>query len=282
MSTTTTPRPSATTTTTSTGSPLVAMTRHAIRERLPLVGAVSALLIGMGLLVGALWPSLQDTFADLQSSLPDAFTTFLAGADMSTPSGWANAEMMSMIAPAAVIAVAVIAAAKSTAGEEETKVMGMVLGAPVSRAAYVTARSLATVVVVALTSLAVGAGLGLGSIVGDMSLGIANIIAASAHTGALGILFGSIALAVSAWTGNSKLTTAIAAGLAGLAFAMASFLPLSDSLAHGAKASPWYYYNSSDPLTNGANYPHLAVLLVTAVLLMVLAPAAFSRRDLRG
>lgn len=269
-------------TTPPSGSPVRVMAAHAIRERLPLVGAVSALMAVMGMLVGALWPSLQDTFADLQDSLPDAFTTVLAGADMSTPSGWANAEMMSMIAPAGVIAVAVIAAVKSTAGEEEAKTMGMVLGAPVSRSAFVTARSLAILALVLIASASIGVGLGLGSIVGDMGLGVAEIIAASLHTGALGLLFGGIALAVGTWTGNSKLTAAVAAGLGGLAFALASFLPLSDSLADGAKASPWYYYNSSNPLANGADYLHLAVLVVAAALVMALAGLGFGRRDLRG
>ncbi len=56
-------------------SPLATITVQAVRERFVLVSAVSALMVGMGLIVGALWPSLKDTFADIQDSLPDAFTT---------------------------------------------------------------------------------------------------------------------------------------------------------------------------------------------------------------
>ncbi len=59
-------------------------------------------------------------------------------------------------------------------------------------------------------------------------------------------------------------------GSAGSSFALASFLPLSDSLADGAKVSPWYYYNSSDPLTNGADLLHLVVLLVLAAVALAL------------
>ncbi len=253
-----------------------------VRDRLLLVGVVSAVMVGMGLVVGALWPSLQDTFADLQQSLPDAFTTILAGADMSTPSGWANAEMLSMIAPAGAIVVAVISATKATAGEEETKTMGMLLGAPVSRAAFALAKSAAMAIHVALVAAAIGLSLLLGSLVGDMGLGAVDIIGASLHVGALGLLFGAVAILIGSTTGNGKLTTAVAAGLGGLSFALASFLPLSDSLADGAKASPWYYYNSSDPLGTGADPLHLVVLLSLAVLVLAVATAAFGRRDLKG
>ncbi len=143
------------------------MVGHPVRERLPLAGWVSLLLLtGLGLIVRALWPSLQDTFADLQESLPDGFATVLAGADMSTPSGWANAQMLSIIAPGAVNA-----ATKSTAGEEESKTAGMFLAAPISRTSFIVARALAVVVLVTVTSAAVGVGLGLGSMVGDMDLG---------------------------------------------------------------------------------------------------------------
>ena len=263
-------------------SPLATIALHAVRDRLVLVGAVSALMVGMGLIVGALWPSLKDTFANLQESLPDAFTTVLAGADMSTPSGWANAEMMSMVAPAGVIAVAVISAMKSTANEEETKTMGVLLGAPVTRSTFILAKSAAMAVHVLLVAVSVSAGLTIGSLVGDMGLGVANIVGAGLHVAALGLLFGAVAIAVGAGSGNGKLTTTVAAALGGLSFALASFLPLSDALADGAKISPWYYYNSSNPLGTGADLLHLAVLLALAALALAMALLAFRRRDLRG
>ena len=64
-----------------------------------------------------------------------------------------------MVAPGGAIAVAVISAMKATAGEEESKTMGMLLGAPVARSAFVLAKSVAMVVHVSLVAVAVGVGL---------------------------------------------------------------------------------------------------------------------------
>ena len=263
-------------------SPVGPMAARAIRDRLPLVAVVSFVMVGMGLMVGSLWPALQGTLAKMQDSLPDVFATILAGADMSTASGWANAEMMSMVAPAGVIAVGVISGVKATATEEENKTMGMMLGAPVTRTGFLLAKAVAMFVHVVIVSAAVGVGLLLGSLLGDMDLRVANVVSASLHVGALGLLFGAVAIAVGAWTGTAKVTTSVAAGLGGLSFAVASFLPLSDSLADGVKLSPWYYYNHANPLTNGADLLHLAVLLGLGVLVLAAGVVGFRRRDLRG
>lgn len=258
------------------------MLRHTLRDRTPFVTVLSALMIGMGLLVGALWPSLQDTLAEMQASLPDVFLSMLAGADMSTASGWANAEMMTMVAPGGVIAVAVVSGSRLTAGEEEAKTMGMLLGAPVPRSTFLWARLWATALLVVVVSAAVGAGLMLGSLVGGMDLSAWKVAAVCAHAAALGWLFGAVAIALGAMTGRSRLTSAVTAGLAVFAFAAASFLPLSQRFAGAAEASPWYYYNSSNPLTNGVDASDLAVLCGLAVSAAAASLVLFSRRDLRG
>lgn len=263
-------------------SPVPPLLAQAVRDRLLLVATVGLLMVGLGLLTGALWPSLQATLADLQDALPAAFSTVLAGADMSTADGWATAEVLSLMAPAAVIAVAVVSAVKGTVGEEETGTLGVLLGAPVSRSAFVAAKAAAMVVHVVLVAVAVGVGLAVGSVVGGMGLRGSHVVGASLHVAALGLLFGALALAVGAWTGSGRRTTAVTAGLGVLSFAGAAFLPLSDSLAGGARTSPWYYYGSSDPLAGGADLPHLAVLLALAALASAVATALFRRRDLRG
>jgi len=59
-------------------------------------------------------------------------------------------------------------------------------------------------------------------------------------------------------------------------------LLLSDSPAGPAKLSPWYYFNSGDPLANGADPGQLLVLGAAALVILTLGLGVFNRRDLRG
>jgi len=117
---------------------------------------------------------------------------------------------------------------------------------------------------------------------GDLGITTWGMLGAGLHTAGLGILFGVIAVIVGSASGSRRLTNAVAGGLATLAFAMNSFLPLSDSLAGLAKLSPWYYFNSGDPLANGPNLGQLLVLGAAALVILALGPGVFNRRDLRG
>ncbi len=282
MSTTTSTAPAHRSTSTISAHPFRAMVTRSIMERLPLTLMIGVLMIGMGLLVGALWPSLQDTFADLEESLPEAFNAVLGGVSMGTPVGWANAEMISLVAPLGAIAVAVIAGTAATAGEEESKTLGVLLSTPLRRHTVVLAKSVAMVVLVALVAVFVYLGLLAGSALGDMGLPQEGMLGASVHTAVIGILFGGVAILIGTATGNRRATTGAAAGLAVLSFATASFLPLSDSLADGATFSPWYYFNDSVPLANGIEWAHVLILVAASVILVIASLPVFRGRDLRG
>jgi len=252
----------------------------AVRDRLTIAVLVGVLLVCLGLMVGVLWPSLRDTFATV--NLPEAFSTVLGGATLTTPLGWVNAELMSVVAPASAIVTGVISGARATAGEEEDKTLGVLLGAPVGRTTFLLAKIVAMIIHVLVVSVLLVAGLVVGNRVGGLGLTAAGMIGAGLHVALLGILFGVLAVIVGAATGNKRLTNAIAGALAVLAFCISSFLPLSDAMAGGAKASPWYYFDSVQPLANGADMAHLLVLAAAAVVLAAVGILAFTRRDLRG
>ncbi len=254
----------------------------AIRDRAILASLVGGLLAMLAIMVGALWPSLHGTFTELSDSLPDAFTTILAGADMSTPSGWGNAEVLSFMAPGGAAVVGLISAVRATAGEEEDQTLGLVLSAPVSRTTFLLAKAAAMVVHVVIVGALVSVGFTLGNLIGDMGMSMSGMIAAGLHVSLFGVLFGFVGILLGGTTGHRRLSVAVGGGLVGLSFAIASFLPLSDGLAGWAKISPWYYYNASDPLANGPDWTHLLVLAVLAVVVASAAVMAFRRRDLQG
>ena len=70
-------------------------------------------------------------------------------------------------------------------------------------------------------------------------------------------------------------------GVALVLYVVNALLPFSESVEGLAKVSPFYYYLSSDPLNNGMNWAHGAVLTVLSVILIIGATVAFQRRDVR-
>jgi len=143
--------------------------------------------------------------------------------------------------------------ARATAGEEEDKTLGMLLATPVDRIPFLLATTVAMIVHVLTVALLLVAGHAVANPLGDLGITTWGMLGAGLHTAALGILFWVIAVIVGSVSGSRRLTNAATGGMATLAFAMNSFVPLSDSLAGLAKLSPWYYFNSGDPLANGAD-----------------------------
>ena len=110
---------------------------------------------------------------------------------------------------------------------------------------------------------------------------IGNIAATSLLVTLLGLVFGTLALALSAATGRAKVAVYGTIGAALALHLLNSFLPLNDSLAGYARWSPFYYYLTSDPLTNGMHWGHGALLAGLTLTLMALSVVLFQHRDLR-
>lgn len=259
-----------------------ALIGKAVKDRTQVVGVASFYMLAIGAVLGLLWPPLRDVFRTLPQSMVDLVKAISGGTDLSTPAGWANAELLSLVAPAAVIVVAVMSAAAASAGEEENKTLGLTLSAPINRSSFLVATMLAMAISVLIVSVCIGLGLGLGNLIGGLGLSAAGIIGVATHTFVLGLLFGALAFLLGAATGRKRVATLGATLVAVLAFAANTFLPLSSKLAGGQKFSPWYYYNSSNPLVNGANGGDVLLLAGLGILLAIAAVLVFRRRDLRG
>ena len=96
----------------------------------------------------------------------------------------------------------------------------------------------------------------------------------------LGLTFGALALALGCATGNRGLSIGVASALGVVAYFLNALVPLVEVLEPSRKLSPFYYYIGADPLTNGLNLGHVAVLIGLAVVLLAVAIITFNRRDL--
>jgi ABC-2 type transport system permease protein len=235
----------------------------------------------MGLLMGPVYSFIDDSLSEFSADLPEALLAIVGGADLSTPAGWFEAETFSLMAPIAVILVALVVGGRGLALDESGGTLGLLLANPVRRSRVVLSRAGAMAAYAAVVGAATFAGTAAGSLLAGLDISIANLAATSLLLTLLGLVFGGLALLVSAATGRAGLATSVTIGAA-LAFQLAQgFLPLSDRLAGYAKLSPFHYYLGSDPLNNGMAWGHGAVLAALAAGLVVLAVETFARRDLR-
>lgn len=260
----------------------LAIAARAVSDRMTVVGVLAFYGLALGAGVGALWPPLQETFADLSDSLPAAVDQLMGGVSLATPAGWMNAEMMTFIAPGFLIAIAIISAGRAVAGEEDGRTMGLVLSTPAGRNTFLAAKTAAMVAHVCIVSVVMFFGLLLGNVIGDMGIGMGLMIAATVQMTLLGLVFGAITLTVGVAGADRRQTTAISVGLAGLSLVLAVFLPLSDSLKSLAKFNFWYPYSANVALVDGFDWGLAAVMVACAVLISAVGFVIFPRRDLRG
>ena len=249
-----------------------------LRRRSALVAAASVALVIVG--VGALYPAVGDSIGKLD--LPEGVAGLLGGADYGTLTGWMRSEIGAVYGPLVVAAVAITTAVGLTAGEEESQVLGLVLAHPVTRTRLVVEKALGTAASVAVVSLGVLAGLVAGVAVAGGGIALGHLVALAVHLGFLGLAVGALALALAGVTGQRGVAVGGAAGFSVIAYLVNGFAPLVDAVGWAKYASPFYYYEGHDPLADGVDVAHLAVLAAAAVALTAIAVHGLRRRDLRG
>ncbi len=239
------------------------------------------ILLFLCVIVGLLYPVLEDQMQDFSEDMPEAMDALIGQVDIGTPEGWYQAENFSMTGPFLSIFVAVVVSARSLAGEEADRTMGLLLANPISRIRVLSEKALAMLVYVFLLAVVVFVGTIAGSLLGDLGLNSVHVAATCFLLGLVSLVFGTVALALSAATGRSNFAMYVTAGLALASYLLQSFLPLNEDLAGYAKVSPFYYYLKSDPLTNGMNWAHAGVLAALIAVFYGVSVLLFQRRDLR-
>jgi ABC-2 type transport system permease protein len=254
-------------------------------QRRALVGWLGSIVLVV-LLYAAIWPSLRDqpSMNDFLDQMPEAFRSLFAtaGADMSTPTGYIQIELMSFMAPALLTIYAVGQGSSAVAGEEDRHTIDLLLGAPVSRTRVLLEKSVALVVGTVLLAAVTGAALLLEGAAFDLSLPLSGVVAAMSHLAALCLVFGGVALAVGASTGHAGLAKGAAAAVVVVAYLVNGLGAMVSWLEPLQRYSPFYQYSAHDPLRTGMSYPALGVALGTFAVLVALAVWGFRRRDLRG
>lgn len=255
-------------------------TRIALRLRSAGTASAGAGLIAVMIVVGALFPAVGHSIGRLHVST--SVSNLLGGADYGTITGWFRSEIAIFYGPLVIGGLAIVAAAATTAGEEEDGILALVLAHPIRRSRLVAAKAVAVAGVVSATALAVWVGLVAGVAVGGGGITLAHITALSVQLAFFGLATGASAIAIGAGTGRRSLATGVAAAIGILGWLINSLAPLVGGISWLRYLAPYYYYAGHDPLARGADVPGLLVLGALALVLTAIAMAAIERRDLRG
>ena len=163
----------------------------------------------------------------------------MAAEDYTSPIGYLESEFFNTMGPLVVLIFAIGAGARAIAGEEEVgharpAVVGP--GAPPPRARHEGCRrrrlpSLALAAVAAVAIAVLGPPF-------DLSVPLADLLAACVMLALLGLAFGGVALAVGTATGRRTLANAVAGGLAVLAFIVNTVGPTVDWLRRCGRSHP--------------------------------------------
>lgn len=258
------------------------MTGAAFRLELRL-RARSFVLAGIGLMTvaaitGALFPAFGESLGKVD--LPEGVGELLGGGDFATIAGWLDTEIASVYGPLVVAGSAIAAAAATIAGEEERRILALVLAHPVSRTRLVLAKAAAIALLVAGLGLACWLGLLIAVAMAGGGIGAGKLAALTLHLAFLGLAFGALALALGGVTGRRSVAAGAAATVAVAMYLANGLAPVTaDWIQY---LTLFHYYEGHEPLRTGVDAGGLVVLAAVTAAFLAVAAAGFRDRDLRG
>ncbi len=148
----------------------------------------------------------REAYESLLADYPDALLAVFgieSGAQLLTPDGYLTSQAFGWLVPLLALALGVGVGASAVAGEEEAGTLDLLLALPVTRTSVIMQKLGAMVVLLLVLGVAVFAGTAVGAMAIDLDLSMGHLAAASLSGILLGLVFGTLALAIGAATGNA-------------------------------------------------------------------------------
>ena len=194
--------------------------------------------------------------------------------------GFLHIELFSMILPAALVAFAAGEASGFTAGEESRGTIDILLSYPVSRRRVVLEKWLAVVLACIVSVVVLWVFAIAGAAISASPLPPGPLAAALVMLVLLGLAFGDIALAISAFGGNRGAAIGVTVALMVAMYLIDALSSIVNGLGAIRPLSLFRYYMGNDPLRNGISPADAGVLAAVALVFLVASVVIFERRDL--
>lgn len=242
--------------------------------------AIGAVTLSLLLLMGM--SAYRDIDLSVYTDLPEVFRSLVNISEDADAASLAYGAIYGSYGALTLAALALSMGSASIAGEERKGTLGLLLSNPKSRTNVLVSKAASLVLLTALGAFVLwGAGKAAPALL-DVNVAGMDVEALVFHMFVTALFFGFLAMAIGASTGNRGLATGVTVGIMVISFFAEGLFPLVGGWENVAKAFPWYYFIGSDPVINGIDWGHIAVLLAGCVVFAVVAVIGLNRRDLRG
>lgn len=232
------------------------------------------------ILMGAIWPSFRHTdFNKLMENYPETLKKAFNITDMSTGSGYLNAELFSFMVPVMFIVFAVGRGSRLVAGEEEDGTLETLATLPLTRTRLLIEKAGALAAGVGVLAVVQLLSLGICSLAFGMGMPVRDAFNASLAMFLFGFEFGLLALAVSAATGRRAMANGVAGAVAGASYLLFVMARILKAFRPYENLSAFHQALAKGPI--GPHLPSIAVVMAVAgIAAIAVAAPLFSRRDL--
>lgn len=255
--------------------------QHARRLRATIVWGVALGLLGL-MMIGIYSTLDVDAFAQAFEAYPqsllDAFG--ISAESYTTPEGFVSGELLSFMVPLAIGFYPILAAARAMAGAEQNRSLDVILSQPVPRwqlpvATFIAFTAGLVEVVLLFCAITWGSAVAFGV---DLDLG--HMLAGGVNLLPLALLYGGLALLVSAAVRQPGLVTGVAGAALVLGYLLDAVGRVSQQVDWLAEVTPFRFYGAA--IEDGLDAGDMVVLVAGALVCCALAVAVFDRRDVRA
>lgn len=227
------------------------------------------------------YPSIGSTPAmqEMIDSMPSGVAEALGYDQIASAAGYIGATVYGLLGPILMLVFGIATGARLIAGEEEAGSLELELAHPVGRMRLVAERWLAVAIDLTLLVLPVIAAAALLITVLDLEVELGNLLAMTVGLLLFALAFASLSFAIGAATGSRALALGGTAALAVMAYLAHAIGPQLRGGDWMDKVSPFGWYLSGEPMTNGWDLGGLGLLAAVVVLAVPLALVTFTNRD---
>lgn len=230
----------------------------------------------------SVYPTVESSAGDWSrviDEFPEPLREILRITDYTSEQGYLSAELMSFILPFVVMGFGARWGARVATQDEELGLADIILGLPLSRSGYLSARLGAAVLAVSIPVVAFMLSLVVGGRILEFSVPIERYMAGSVVLFGLGVMTMAIASAVGCVTGKRSAALGVSMALVVALFILYSLAPLVPAFESILPWNPMQWTLGSSPLINGISWSGLAWLVLVCCVLLVTSFISFGSRD---